>query len=51
MTGVRWADLFQNNELVISGALFPHKDCHKQTWTSPGGGTENQLDHVVFSEG
>ena len=48
--GERWADFCQTNELVRGGTLFPHKDCHKRTWVSPGGGTENQLDHVAFSK-
>ena len=48
--GERWADFCQTNELVIGGTLFPHKDCYKRTWVSPGGGTENQLDHVAFSK-
>ena len=48
--GERWADFCQTNELVIGGTLFPHKDCHKRTWVSPGGGTENQLDNVAFSK-
>ena len=48
--GERWADFCQTNELVIGGTLLPHKDCHKRTWVSPGGGTENQLDHVAFSK-
>ena len=26
--GERWADFCQANELVISGTLFPHKECH-----------------------
>ena len=47
--GEKWADFCQVNELVIGGTLLPHKECHKRTWLSPDGGTENQIDHVVFS--
>lgn len=27
--------------LVVESALFPHKDSHKATWTSPNGSTSN----------
>ena len=46
--GEKWGDFCQANELVIGGTLFPHKECLKRTWMFPDGGTENQIDHVVF---
>ena len=48
--GERLADFCQANELVIDGTLFPHKECHKRTWTSPDGGIVNQIDHLAFSK-
>ena len=46
--GERWTDLCQVNELLIGGTLFPHKECHKRTWMSPDGGTENRIDRMVW---
>ena len=48
--GERCTDFCQVNELLIGGMLFPHKECHKQTWMAPYGGTENQIDHMAFSK-
>ena len=48
--GVRWADFCLVNEFVIGGTLFPHKKCHRRTWVSLDGGTENQIDHMAFSK-
>ena len=42
--------LNQVNELVISGTLFPQKECHKRKWMSPECGAENQIDHMAFSK-
>ena len=48
--GERLADFCRANELVIGGTLFPHKECHKQTWRSPDGGIVNQIHHLAFSK-
>lgn len=48
--GGRLADFCTENKLVIGGTLFPHKDCHKITWVSPGGQHKNQIDHICISK-
>ena len=34
------------NNLVATGTIFPNRLIHKHTQTSPGGKTNNQIDHV-----
>ena len=46
----RLFDLCGLNNIVVTGTIFsPHKLIHKQTWTSPGGKTKDQIDHVLVS--
>ena len=47
--GERFIDICQENNLVIGGTLFTHKDIHKLTWTSPDGKTQSQIDHIIIN--
>ena len=47
--GELFAEFCGNNDLVIGGSLFPHRQRHKVTWSSRDGITENQIDHICIS--
>ena len=47
--GERLVNLCEENDLVIGGTLFTHKDIHKLTWTSPDGRTQSQIDHIIIN--
>ena len=47
--GERFIDICQENNLVIGGTLFTHKDIHKLTWTSPDRKTQSQIDHIIIN--
>ena len=47
--GERLTDFCSLNSYVITGTIFPHKDIHKFTWTSPDKKTTNQIDHVLIN--
>jgi hypothetical protein len=33
--------------LVVKGNMFPHRNIHHYTWTSPDVQTHNQIDHML----
>ena len=39
----------EENNMVIGGTLFQHRDVHKTTWTSPSGTTKSQIDHILIN--
>ena len=48
--GERQVDFCLNNNCIIGGTTFPHKNIHKLTWKSPDGRTINQIDHVIINK-
>ena len=47
--GERFVAFCAENNLAISTTMFPHKEIHKYTWTSPDGKHRNQIDHVAVN--
>ena len=46
---VKFVNFCLNNNCVIGGTIFQHKEIHKLTWKSQDGRTVNQIDHVVIN--
>ena len=46
--GVRLVNFATLKNLVVMSTMFPHRNIHKYTWTSPDGKTHNQIDHVLI---
>jgi endonuclease/exonuclease/phosphatase family metal-dependent hydrolase len=46
--GKRLLDCCMLNNFVIGGTIFPHKNIHKYTWTSPDSQHHNQIDHIMI---
>jgi len=45
--GFRLVNFTTSKNLVVKSTMFPHRNIHKYTWTSPDGKTHNQIDHVL----
>ena len=47
--GERFVDICGTNNMAITTTMFPHKEIHKLSWTSPDGSYQNQIDHVAIN--
>jgi hypothetical protein len=45
---VRVVNFATSKNLVAKSTMFPHRNIHKYTWTSPDGKTHNQIDHILI---
>ena len=46
--GVRLVNFATSKNLVVKSTMFPHRNIHKHTWTSPDGKTHNLIDHILI---
>jgi hypothetical protein len=45
--GVRVVNFATSKDLIVKSTMFPHRNIHKYTWTSPDGNTHNHIDHIM----
>jgi hypothetical protein len=46
--GVRVVNFATSKNLIVKSTMFPHRNIHKVTWTSPDGRTHNQIYHILI---
>jgi hypothetical protein len=46
--GVRVVNFTTSKNLTVKSMMFPHRNIHKVTCTSPDGRTHNQIDHILI---
>ena len=47
VTGERFVSSCVLNNLAIASTMFPHKEIHRDRWTSTNGKYHNQIDHMA----
>jgi hypothetical protein len=45
--GVRLVNVATSKHLRVKNTMFPHRNIHKYTWTSPDGKPHNQISHIL----
>jgi endonuclease/exonuclease/phosphatase family metal-dependent hydrolase len=45
---VKVVNFAASKNLTVKSIMFPHRNTHEVTWTSPGGRTHNQIDHILI---
>ena len=48
--GVRIIHLATSKNVVVKCTIFPHRNIHKYTWSSPDGKTHNEIDHLLIDK-
>jgi hypothetical protein len=46
--GVRVVNFVTSKNLIVKSTMFPHRNIHKFTCTSPDGKTHNRIDHILI---
>jgi hypothetical protein len=46
--GVRVVNFATSKNLTVKSTIFPHRNIHKNTWTSLNGKTHNHIDHILI---
>jgi hypothetical protein len=44
---IRLVNFATSKNLRVKSTMFPHRNIHKYTWTSPDGKPHNQIDHIL----
>jgi len=45
---VRIVNFATSKILIVKSMMFPHRNIHKYTWTSPDGKTNYHIDHILI---
>jgi endonuclease/exonuclease/phosphatase family metal-dependent hydrolase len=48
--GVRLVNFATFKNLRVKSTMFPYRNIHKYTWTSPDGKSHNQIDHILVDK-
>jgi hypothetical protein len=45
--GVRLVNFATSENIKVKRTMFPHRNIHKYSWTSPDGKSHYQIDHIL----